>query len=168
MRRPIIAGNWKMFKTATEAEAMVRALVPLVAGASAEVVVCPPFTALDRVHGVIEGSNVALGAQNVYWEEEGAFTGEIAPTMLKDLGVRYAIVGHSERRLYFGEEDATVNRRALAALAHGLTPIICVGERLEQREAGETDNVVTTHLRGAFDGFTAEQAGSVVVAYEPV
>jgi len=168
MRRPIIAGNWKMYKTATEAATLVRELIPLVKDAAAEVVVAPPFTALDRVAGLIKGTNIALGSQNVYWEKEGAFTAEVAPGMLVDLGVTYAIVGHSERRQYFGETDATVNKRALAALAAGLKPIVCVGETLAQRESGETAKVVEDQVRGSLADFTADQMNSSVIAYEPV
>lgn len=168
MRRPIIAGNWKMYKTPSEAERLIRDLLPLVRGASAEVVVCPPFTALDRAGAALAGSNVSLGAQNVYWLDEGAFTGEVAPAMLKDIGVSYVIVGHSERRQFFHETDEMVNRRALAVLTHGMTPILCVGERLEEREAGRTFDVVSTQIRGGFTGFTSDQARETVVAYEPV
>lgn len=168
MRKPIIAGNWKMYKTPTEAAALVRELIPLVKDAKAEVVVAPPFTALDRVAGLIKSTNIALGAQNVYWEKEGAFTAEIAPGMLVDLDVAYAIVGHSERRQYFGETDATVNKRALAALAAGLKPIVCVGETLAQRESGETAKVVEAQVRGGLASFTADQMNSSVIAYEPV
>ncbi|MBI1784501.1 triose-phosphate isomerase [Candidatus Sumerlaeota bacterium] len=168
MRQPIIAGNWKMYKTAGEAEALIRELIPAVAGVAAEVVVCPTFTSLDRVARLLARTNIALGAQNVYWEKEGAFTGEIAPAMLKDLGVAYVIVGHSERRQFFGETDATVNRRALAVLANGMKPIICVGERLEEREADKTSDVVTAQIKGGLAGFTREQMLSSVVAYEPV
>lgn len=168
MRRTIVAGNWKMFKTADEAEALVRELVPLVADASAEVLVCPPFTALDRVRSVIEGTNVQLGAQNVYWETEGAFTSEVAPGMLKNLGVGYVIVGHSERRQIFNEQDETVGKRALAALAEGITPIVCVGESLEEREAAKTEDVVIRQLKAALAEFSDDQAEKFVVAYEPV
>ena len=127
MRRPIIAGNWKMNKTPAEAEELVKALVPLVADAEAEVVVCPPFVCLDAVGKVIKGTNIKLGAQNVHFEKSGAFTGEISADMLLAMGVEYVIIGHSERRQYFGETDCTVNKRARAALAAGLKPIICVG-----------------------------------------
>ncbi len=157
-----------MYKTATEAEELIGALLPLVKDASSEVVVCPPFTGLDRVGKLLKGSVVSLGAQNVYWEREGAYTGEIAPPMLVDLGVRYVIVGHSERRQYFHEENATVNGRALAALGAGLKPVICVGERLDQRESGSTNEVITTQVRGALKGFTPEQLRASVLAYEPV
>lgn len=170
-RRPLIAGNWKLFKTASEAERLVGELIPKVSGLDVDVVVCPPFTALDRVRGVIEdakGTPIALGAQNVYWEEEGAFTGEIAPGMLRDLGVRYVTVGHSERRQYFGETNETVGLRALAALAHGIIPIICVGELLNQREAGETEAVIQAQLEGALKGIDEDQASSIAIAYEPV
>jgi triosephosphate isomerase (TIM) len=168
VRQPIIAGNWKMYKTATEAEALVRALKPLVASARAEVVICPPFTALERVVDLLPGSNIVLGAQNVYWENEGAFTGEVAPGMLRDLSVTYVIVGHSERRQFFGEADETVGRRAVAALKAGLRPIVCVGERLEEREAGQTEAVVLRQLRAAVADFDASAVERFVVAYEPV
>lgn len=168
MRQPIIAGNWKMHKTATEAEALVRALKPLVAGARAEVVVCPPFTALERVGDLLPGSNIVLGAQNVFWETEGAFTGEVAPAMLRDLMVTYVTVGHSERRQFFGELDETVGKRAVAALAAGLRPIICVGESLEEREAGRTGDVVLRQLGAALADIATSSTGNIVVAYEPV
>lgn len=168
MRQPIVAGNWKMYKTATEAEALVRALRPLVASSRAEVVICPPFTALERVGNLLPGSNLVLGAQNVYWESEGAFTGEIAPSMLRDLMVTYAIVGHSERRQFFGELDDTVGRRAAAALAGGLRAIVCVGERLDEREAGRTEEVVLRQARAALAPLDASGADKVVLAYEPV
>ncbi len=168
MRRPIIAGNWKMYKTPSEGEALVRALAPLVKDAKAETVVCPPFTALDRVGRALEGSNMILGAQNVYWEKEGAFTGEIAPPMLRELCVGYVIVGHSERRQFFHESDETVNRRALAVLANDMRPIICVGERLEERESNRTREVVARQIHGALAGFSREQMLNSVIAYEPV
>ena len=136
MRKAIIAGNWKMNMTPGESEVLVKALIPLVKNASCEVVVCPPFVDLFAVKPLIEGTNIKLGAQNVHWAQKGAFTGEISADMLKSLGVSHAIIGHSERRQYFGETDETVNMRATAAIAAGLTPIICVGESLEQREAG--------------------------------
>jgi triosephosphate isomerase len=168
MRTPIIAGNWKMNKGATEAEELIRALIPLVKDASAQVVVCPPFTALDRARKALAGSNIALGSQNVFWESEGAFTGEISTSMLTDLGVTYAIVGHSERRQFFHEDDSMVNRRALAALAAGIVPIVCVGELRDERESEKTLEVVTKQIEGAFADLTQAQAATCVVAYEPV
>lgn len=168
MRQPIIAGNWKMHKTATEAEALVRALKPLVAEAKAEVVVCPPFTALERVGDLLPGSNIILGAQNVFWETEGAYTGEVAPGMLRDLSVTYVTVGHSERRQYFGEQDETIGKRAVAALEAGLRPIICVGESLEEREAGKTEETVLRQIKAAVADIPTSSTGNIVVAYEPV
>ena len=158
-----------MYKTSAEAVALVNALAKEVAGITqSEIVVCPPFTALATVAGALAGSNIQLGAQNVHWEKEGAFTGEIAPAMLKDLCVRYAVVGHSERRQFFGETDAGVNKRAKAALANGLRPIVCVGEMLAEREAGKMESVVTGQLRGSLAGFDENQILETVIAYEPV
>ncbi|MCI6028212.1 MAG: triose-phosphate isomerase [Clostridiales bacterium] len=168
MRKAIIAGNWKMNKTPDEARALVEALIPLVADAECEVVVCPPFVDLCPVSKAIKGTNIHLGAQNIHWAKSGAFTGEISADMLKKFGVEYAIVGHSERRQYFGETDATVNMRAKAALENGITPIICVGESLEQRERGETDEFVASQVRGALEGISADDARRVVIAYEPI
>jgi triosephosphate isomerase len=168
MRTPIIAGNWKMNKNAAEAVELVRALRESTAGVEkVEIVVCPPFVALTAVKEALTGSKIGLGAQNVYWAEKGAFTGEISPLMLKDL-VTYVIIGHSERRQFFGETDATVNKRVKAALAHGLLPIMCVGETLAQREAGETAAVVTTQVMNGLAGLTAEEVKAIVIAYEPV
>ena len=168
-RKPIIAGNWKMYKTSAEAVALVQALKTEVAGVTkSEIVICPPFTTLAAVTSLVAGSNIQLGAQNVHWEKEGAFTGEIAPAMLKELGVRYAIVGHSERRQFFGETDTGVNKRAKAALANGLRPIVCVGELLAEREAGKTETVVAGQVRGSLAGFDQNQIIETVIAYEPV
>ena len=168
MRKPIIAGNWKMNNTPDEAVALVKALIPLVANAEAEVVVCPPFVDLLAVSKAIAGTNIQLGAQNVHWAANGAYTGEVSTSMLKAVGVTHAIIGHSERRQYFGETDAGVNQRAVAALAAGLVPIICVGETLEQREEGVTDAVVTVQTVAALKGMSASDVESVVVAYEPI
>ncbi|MEW5762365.1 MAG: triose-phosphate isomerase [Bacillota bacterium] len=168
-RRPIIAGNWKMHKTPAEALAFVEDFLPRIAGLrGVEVVLCPAFPALVPVAGALAGSPVALGAQNMYWEVRGAFTGEVSPPMLAAAGCRYVILGHSERRQYFGETDAGVNRKVKAALAHGLSPIVCVGERLEEREEGRTREVVGTQVRGSLAGLAAEEAQGLVVAYEPV
>jgi triosephosphate isomerase len=170
-RKPIIAGNWKMFKTAAEALALVNALTKELTGigdSDVEVVVCPPFTALYAVATMLQGSTVKLGAQNVHWEKEGAFTGEVSATMLKESAVQYAIVGHSERRQYFGETNEGVNKRAKAALASGIRPIICVGETLAQREAGHTEVVVRDHIAGALAGFAKDAMLDAVIAYEPV
>ena len=168
MRKPIIAGNWKMNKTPEEAKELVEALIPLVKDAACEVVVCPPYVDLCCVGKLIAGTNIKLGAQNIHWAEKGAFTGEISADMLKAHGVEFAIVGHSERRQYFGETDETVNKRALAALNAGITPIICVGESLEQREAGVTDTLVSGQTVAALKDMTNEQVESVVIAYEPI
>ena len=168
MRKPIIAGNWKMNKTPEEAKELVTALVPLVKDAKCDVVICPPFVDLCAVKPIIAGTNIHLGVQNIHWAEKGAFTGEISADMLKAHGVEYAIVGHSERRQYFGETDATVNQRAKAAIAAGNTPIICVGESLEQRESGVTNAVVSGQTKAALDGIEAKDVETLVIAYEPI
>ena len=168
MRKPIIAGNWKMNKTPSEAKALVEALAPLVADASCDVVVCPPAVNLTTVAEAIKGTNIKLGAQNMHWKESGAFTGELSAAMLKECGCEYVILGHSERRQYFGETDATVNLRTVAAVKAGLTPIVCVGEKKEEREAGYTNALVAYQTLIALTGLTAEQVKNVVVAYEPV
>ena len=169
MRTPIIAGNWKLHKTVAEAKATVKELAALVADVKGvEVVVCPPFTALAAAAEAACCTNVAIGSQNIFWEEKGAFTGEIAPGMLVEAGCKYAIVGHSERRQYFGETDETVNKRTKAALKHKLIPIVCVGETLQEREAGITEKVCATQTRGGLAGLTAEEVAGLVIAYEPV
>ena len=169
MRTPIIAGNWKMHKTVAETTATVKALAALVADVkNVEIVVCPPFTALAAAAEAACCTNVAIGSQNIFWEEKGAFTGEIAPGMLVEAGCKYAVVGHSERRQYFGEIDETVNKRVKAALKHNLIPIVCVGETLVQREAGITQEICATQTRGGLSGLTAEQVAGLVIAYEPV
>ena len=168
MRKPIIAGNWKMHKTIDEAVALVDAMrASLDEIETVASVVCPPFVALSAVAEVLKGSRVNVGAQNMHWGEEGAYTGEIAPGMLAGL-CQYVILGHSERRGYFGETDEGVNKKAKAALAHGLTPIICVGETEAQYDAGETDAVVRRQVAAALEGFSAEQVSSLVFAYEPI
>jgi triosephosphate isomerase len=168
-RRPIIAGNWKMHKTIAEARALVHELKGLVApDEAAELVVCPPFTALAAVKAELEGTRWGLGAQDLFWEEKGAYTGEVAPGMLAEAGCSHVIIGHSERRQYFGETDATVNRKLKAALAAGLTPIVCVGESLEQRERGETEAFVSGQVAAGLSGLTAAQVSGLVVAYEPI
>jgi triosephosphate isomerase len=169
MRRPILAANWKMYKTTGEAEDFVARFLPHVAGADdVDVVLAPPFTALDRVGRRLAGSSVALAAQDVSPEAEGAFTGEVAPRMLADLGCRYAIVGHSERRALFGDTDASVARKAAALFAAGIRPIVCVGETREQREAGRTLEVLGLQLAGSLAQVPAERAADLVLAYEPV
>jgi triosephosphate isomerase len=172
-RKPIIAGNWKMNMTHTDALALVRSLSYELKEEDykrCDVVVCPPFTALRTVQLVLEDEYIpiALGAQNVFWEDEGAYTGEVAGTFLKALNCTYAIIGHSERRKFFGETDETVNKRIVAAFRNALVPIVCCGETDEQREAGETEAVIERQLTDGLAGFSSEQIGSLVVAYEPV
>jgi len=166
MRTKIVAGNWKMNKTASEAAALIVEIKALTAEvANVEVVVCPPFTDLKDAAAACAGSHVKLGAQNIHWEPSGAYTGEISAAMLKDLGVTHVIIGHSERRQYFGETDATVNLRTKAALDAGLVPIVCVGEMLEERKVGQTGDVVVRQVKV---GLADLDVGKVVIAYEPV
>jgi len=165
-RTPLIAGNWKMHKTAAGAVALLGELLPKVAGAACEVLVCPPFTALAPAADILGGTSVALGAQDCFWERRGAYTGEISPVMLKEIGCDYCIVGHSERRQYFGETDDAVRRKALALQAEGLVPIVCVGETKEQRESGRAFEIIDKQLRECFN--TSVDPRAVVVAYEPV
>lgn len=169
MRRKIIAGNWKMYKNPAEAVALVEGLKKELAGqAAVDVVVCPPFVSLTEAARGLAGSAIALGAQNLFWEAEGAFTGEISGAMIKASGAEYVIIGHSERRQYFGESNETVNRRLKAAFRYALKPIVCVGENLAEREAGKTFDVVKDHLTGSLAGLTKEDMNTVVIAYEPV
>lgn len=168
MRKPIIAGNWKMNNTPSQAKELIEAIKPLVKDAKCDVVVCPTFVCLDAASKALAGSNIGLGAQNVHFEEKGAFTGEISTGMLKELQVGYVVIGHSERRQYFGETDEVVAKRSLAAISAGITPIICVGETLEQRENGTTFDVVKTQTEAALDLMSASQAAASVIAYEPV
>ena len=169
MRIPVIAGNWKLFKTIGESVALVEGLKPLVANIhGVEIVVAPVFTALSRVCDAVKGSNILLAAQDCYWEEEGAFTGEVAPKLLKDAGCSHVIIGHSERRQYFGETDLSVNKKTKAAIAAGLTAIVCVGELLAEREAEQTFSVIETQIQGGLAGLTADSLTHVVIAYEPV
>ena len=168
-RRAIIAGNWKMYKTIDEATELVLALTETLNGVEdRDIVVCPTFTALMPVAKAVDGTTIGLGAQNMYWEDKGAYTGEISGPMLTDAGCSYVILGHSERRAYFGETDETVNKKIVKALEHGLTPIVCVGEKLEERENGTTDEVVSTQVRGCFSGLSSEDVGKCVIAYEPI
>ena len=167
-RKAIIAGNWKMNKTATEAAELIDALIPAVKDADCEVVICTPFTSLVTAVEKCKGTNIHVGAENVHFEKSGAYTGEISADMLVDLGVEYVIVGHSERRQYFAETDVTVNKRTKAALAAGLKVIVCVGESLDQREQGVTEELVRLQTKIALLGVTAEQMANVVIAYEPV
>jgi len=169
MRKKIVAGNWKMNMTTAEAAALVNALKADLANfREVEVVVCPPFTALGTVSELIQGTHLDLGAQNMHWEKGGAYTGEISAGMLRELYCHYVILGHSERRQYFGETDEIVNRKAKAALASSLHPIVCVGETLEQREAGQVESVITTQVQGSLAGLSAKELLDSVIAYEPV
>lgn len=168
MRKPIIAGNWKMNKTPEEAKKLVSELIPLVKDADCDVVVCVPATDIGVVGETVKGTNVKLGAQNVHFAESGAYTGELSAAMLKACGVEYVIIGHSERRQYFGETDETVNKRTRAAVAAGLTPIVCVGELKEQRENGYTNALVEYQTLIALNGLTPCEVKNVVIAYEPV
>ena len=167
--KPFIAGNWKMHKTIPEAVEMVKALKeesPQLT--DAELVVIPPYTMLSEVKKVIEGSTIQLGAQNIFWEEKGAFTGEVSPLMLKDAGCQYVTIGHSERRQYFGETNETVNKKIKAALAHELTPIMCIGESLEEREKGNTMDKVETQINSGLEGLGKDEIRRIVIAYEPI
>ncbi|MEJ6952314.1 triose-phosphate isomerase [Natronospora cellulosivora (SeqCode)] len=169
MRKPFIAGNWKMNKTVSEAEALVNALKEKVAGITeVEIAVCPPAVNLVPVKNLTSDSNIQVGAQNMYWEESGAFTGELAGPMLKEVGVNYVILGHSERREYFNESDEDVNKKAKAAFKYGLKPIICVGETLEEREAGKTIDKVKTQIKADLAGFSDQELEDTVIAYEPI
>jgi triosephosphate isomerase len=168
MRKAIIAGNWKMHYTPEEAVKVINELKPLVKDANCEVVVCPTFVCLDAAIKAAEGSNIKIGAQNMHFEEKGAFTGEVAPGMLQAMGVDYVIIGHSERREYFNETDETCNKKIKAAFAHNLIPIFCCGESLEERESGVTNQVNERQVKAAFEGLTKEQAEQVVIAYEPI
>ncbi|MCU0858880.1 MAG: triose-phosphate isomerase [Pontiellaceae bacterium] len=169
MRKKIIAGNWKMNKTVGDAVALVEGLkMDLAQGTDVEVVVCPPFTALQAVGEKLTNTQIKLGAQNMSSEDDGAYTGEISHTMLKDLFVKYVILGHSERRQYYKETDFWVNKKVKKALEKNLRPIVCVGEKLEDREAGNTEKVVEAQVRGSLADVTAEQFENVVIAYEPV
>ena len=165
-RKAVIAGNWKMNKNATEAAALIDELIPAVKDASCEVVICTPYTDLVTAVAKTKGTNIHVGAENVHFEKSGAYTGEISADMLVDLGVEYVIVGHSERRQYFAETDQTVNKRALAALNAGLKTIICVGESLEQREEGVTEELVRMQTKIALQNVTAGQMANVIIAYE--
>jgi len=168
-RTPLIAGNWKMYKTTPEAVATARQLVALTAdSADVDIMIAPVFTALDPVSQVVRNSRVALGAQNLYWEKEGAYTGEISADMLVAAGCRYVIIGHSERRQYFGETDETVNKKIRAAIDAALIPVFCVGETEAEREAGQTFSVLDKQVKIGLDGYFAKDLGTLVIAYEPV
>ena len=167
-RKKIIAGNWKMNMTPSEAVALVEALKPLVATEDADVVFCVPAIDIVPVVEAVKGSNIQVGAENMYFEEKGAYTGEISPNMLVDAGVKYVILGHSERRGYFGETDADINKKMKKAFEHGLTPIMCCGESLEQREQGVTMDFIRQQVKIGFQGLTADRAKEAVIAYEPI
>ena len=170
MRKPLIVGNWKMNKTASEAAVLIRDLRERVpASPHADVVLAPPFTALESARNALGPSSwISLGAQDIHWEHHGAFTGEVSAPMLRDIGCHYVIVGHSERRMYFGERDEHIQKKVRAALRHGLSPILCVGESLADREAGQTESVITTQLSGSLAGLTTQDLATVTIAYEPV
>ena len=169
MRIPFIAGNWKMYKTVQDAVVFVKELKSAVKDiVDVEIVVAPPFTAVHAVAEAARNSNIGVAAQDVYWEREGAFTGEVSPTMVKEAGAEYVIVGHSERRRLFGETDTIVNHKVAAAIGAGLTSIVCIGETLEEREREETFAVLDRQIKDGLDGFSAEQVAELVVAYEPV
>ena len=168
-RKKLIAANWKMYKAPEQTKQFLKEFLPLIAGHDRdEIVVCPPYIDLHVAIELVQGSQVRVGAQDVYWKDEGAFTGEISPTMLTAIGCTHVIIGHSERRQYFGETDDTVNLKLKAALEHGLTPIACVGEVLEEREAGLTEDVLRRQCVRAFHKLSAKKAAKMVIAYEPV
>ncbi|HLV09665.1 MAG TPA: triose-phosphate isomerase, partial [Halanaerobiales bacterium] len=169
MRKAFIAGNWKMNKGLSEARDLVKGLKEELAGIKGiDIAVCPPAVDLTAVYGIIKDSNIALGAQNMFWEESGAYTGELSGAMLKEAGVSYVIIGHSERRQYFKESDEDVNKKVKAAFNYGLKPIICVGETLEEREAGKTFDKVKTQVKADLEGLSKEQVQKLVIAYEPI
>ncbi len=174
MRKPIIAGNWKMHKTGQEAEQFVEALKAKIDNTHGhvldhvEVVLCAPFIGLPKLVDAVEDTPFRIGAQNMHWEKQGAYTGEVSPTMLADIGVHYVILGHSERRAYFAETDETVNKKVHAAFEHNLVPIVCVGEHLTERESRKTKEVVKTQVELAVRGLTTDQANKLIIAYEPI
>ncbi len=169
MRTPVIAGNWKMYKSAHEASSFLNELAPLIKETRrTEIVLCPPFVALPAAIAAVRGTSVEVGAQDVFWLKEGAYTGEVSAPMLLAIGCQWVIIGHSERRQYFGETDDTVFKKTVAAIDSGLKPIVCVGERLDEREAGQTGAVLEEQFQGGLAGLTPEQFARVVIAYEPV
>lgn len=168
MRKPIIAGNWKMHKTVSEAKSLVEEIKKHKLNEDVEAVLCTPFTNLQTVVEIVKGTGIEVGAQNMYFEEQGAFTGEISPLMLKELGVKYVILGHSERREYFKECNSTINKKILSALKHGLNPILCVGETLEERESGFEKEKVRTQLEKNLSNVDSKELEKVVIAYEPI
>ena len=168
MRRKVIAGNWKMNMLPNEAINFIQELAPLVKDTKNEVILCVPYIDLFYALLHVQGTNIKIGAQNMHWEEKGAYTGEVSAPMLKSIGVEYVIIGHSERRQYFNETDETVNKKIKAAFANGLKPIVCVGETLEQRENGQTEQIVTSQVEKAFEGIPASELEKIIVAYEPI
>ena len=168
MRRKVIAGNWKMNMLPNEAISFIEELTPLVKDTKNEVILCVPYTDLFYALLNVQGTNIKIGAQNMHWEEKGAYTGEVSGQMLKSIGVEYVIIGHSERRQYFAETDETVNKKIKSALANGLKPIVCVGETLEQREAGITEQIITGQVEKAFEGIEASDLSKIIIAYEPI
>ena len=169
MNKPVMAGNWKMYKTPADTKAFFEAFRPLVAASRhCEIVICPPFLDLPAALESARGTNIQIGAQNLYWGKEGAFTGEVSGPMIRSAGATHVIVGHSERRQFFGETDATVLKRTIAALEAGLTPIVCVGEHLSQREAGRTESVLCEQCLNGIAGLDAQQFAKILIAYEPV
>lgn len=168
MRRKVIAGNWKMNMLPNEAMRFIEELAPKIKNTKNEVILCVPYTDLFYALLHVQGTNIKIGAQNMHWEEKGAYTGEVSAPMLKSIGVEYVIIGHSERRQYFAETDETVNKKIKSALAHGLKPIVCVGETLEQRENGQTEQIVTSQVEKAFEGIPASELEKIIIAYEPI
>lgn len=168
MRMPIIAGNWKMHNTIEEAVRLVEELKPMVKDAKCEVVVCPTFVCLHAVKKALEGTNIKVGAQNMHFEEKGAFTGEVSPGMLENMGIDYVIIGHSERRQYFNESDETINKKIKAAFEHKLTPILCVGETLDERESDITEEVIAKQVKLDLANISGELVKNIVIAYEPI
>ncbi|MBU3179587.1 triose-phosphate isomerase [Clostridium psychrophilum] len=168
MRKGIIAGNWKMNKTVAEATTLIEGIKPLVKDAKCDVVVCPTFLCLDAVIKAVKGTNIKVGAQNMHYEESGAFTGEVSPGMLKEIGVDYVIIGHSERRQYFNETDETVNKKLKAAYSHSISPILCVGETLSDREGNVTEKVLANQIKLDLAGLIKQQVETLVIAYEPI
>ena len=168
MRKAVIAGNWKMNYSPADAVKVINELKPLVKDATCEVIICPTFVCLDAALKAAAGSNVKIAAQNMHFEENGAFTGEVSPKMLQDMGIEYVVLGHSERRQYFNETDEALNKKVKAAFAHKLTPILCCGETLEQRESGVTDTFIASQIKADLDGLSKDLAEKVIIAYEPI
>ena len=168
MRRKVIAGNWKMNMLPNETISFIEELTPLVKDTKNEVILCVPYTDLFYALLNVQGTNIKIGAQNMHWAENGAYTGEVSGQMLKSIGVEYVIIGHSERRQYFAETDETVNKKIKAALANNLKPIVCVGETLEQRESGQTEKIVTDQVEKAFEGINTSDLEKIIIAYEPI